>query len=56
MYSELDNRSLTIIVITLAVVLIAQMFISIQAYATIRNKRGPRGEAGPPGPRGFRGS
>ena len=50
---ELDNSTLTMVVIILLIFQIITISFSIWSHLKIRNKKGPRGPVGPRGPRGL---
>lgn len=49
---ELDNKTLTIIVILLASLIVIHFSFTIWSYLQLRNKQGPMGPRGLRGPRG----
>ena len=51
---ELNNKKLTILLITNFILLLLTVIFNIYIYLKLRNKRGPRGLTGPRGPRGPR--
>ena len=51
---ELNNRKLTMLLITNFIILVLTFIFNLYIYFKLRNKRGPRGLIGPRGPRGPR--